>query len=639
MPSSLKPVLRLAALAAAAVGSVWAAEQAADLIEMRNRDAVAAVLEEDGHAWAIVSTDGLHTTISGVAPDESARFRALRAVSDAVNPDQLRDAITVAPAQDLPPPESRLELLRTGAQLTVIGLLPGGIDAEDRLEATIADAAPDLSLSQLVTASAEPVPPGWDTALRLAVTGVAGLRDARAVVLDGTISVTGMAEDRDSAVALETALAADLPEGWRLSADMTVPRPVLAPFVTRLRLEGGIARFDACAASGPDGAARIHAAARAAGLVDDASACTVAHGAPDDAWDSAAALAIATLHGLGAGAVTVSDLTVTLAPGIGVARDAAEAARDQLEQDLPEGYRVVLPEGSGTMQDMPEGHAEVPTFSATRSPEGLVQIRGPLPDAMADDLVDSFAAARFDPERLTVALRRRSGLPEGWALRVLAGLDAFSRLDRGRLHVTPAMILLHGVTGDPTVKPDLAARLSAALGPSAAFQLDIDYDAGLDPVAALPTPEDCLADVKAIQARNKITFAPGSTELDGEALGVVRRIAAVLRDCEGVAMDIGGHTDSQGRAEMNAALSQARADAVLNALMAERVLVGSLTAVGYGEERPVADNDTEDGREANRRIDFSLRYPLQGPPAPEPAVTDADAVGVATAGDDDDGSQ
>ncbi|MGS4945295.1 OmpA family protein [Meridianimarinicoccus sp. RP-17] len=637
MRSSLKPVLRLIALAAAAAGSVWGAQQAADLIETRNRDAIAAELVEGGHSWAVVSIDGLQATISGTAPDESARFRALRAVSEKVNPDQLRDAITVAPAQDLPPPAFRLELLRTGDTLTAMGLLPGGVAGETRFLDAIADTAPGLASSEIVTVSADPEPAGWEAATRLALTGVAGLRDGRAVVTGRDITVTGLAHDRAQAEDLAATLAAALPEGWQLSTELSLPRPVLAPFVMRLRLDDGVARFDACAASDADGAARIRAAARAAGLPEDAADCTVAHGAPDDDWDRVATLAIAALQGLGAGAVTLSDITVTLAPDATVPRAAVDAAIAGLERDLPAGYRVTLPADRGGA-DAAAGGTATPTFSATRSPEGLVQVRGPLPDTMSDDLVGGFAAARFDPDRLTLALRRRSDLPEGWGLRVLAGLDAFSRLDRGRLSVTPAMILLTGATGDPALQADLAARLTAALGPSEAFQIDIEYAEELDPVAALPTPEECLGRVQAIQARNKITFGPGSTELDGAALGIVRRIAAALRDCEGVAMEIGGHTDSQGRAEMNAELSQARADAVLNALMAERVLVGSLTAVGYGEERPVADNDTEDGREANRRIDFSLRYPLQGPPAP--ASQDAPpAEQATTAGDGEDGPQ
>ena len=65
---------------------------------------------------------------------------------------------------------------------------------------------------------------------------------------------------------------------------------------------------------------------------------------------------------------------------------------------------------------------------------------------------------------------------------------------------------------------------------------------------------------------------------------------------------------------MNQQLSQDRADAVLTALRARRVPVSTFESIGFGEENPIADNDTEDGREANRRIEFSLIVPE---PAPE----------------------
>ena len=69
-------------------------------------------------------------------------------------------------------------------------------------------------------------------------------------------------------------------------------------------------------------------------------------------------------------------------------------------------------------------------------------------------------------------------------------------------------------------------------------------------------------------------------------------------------MEIAGYTDSQGREEMNLSLSQERADAVLTALMSRRILTSGITARGFGEADPIADNDTEEGREANRRIEF-----------------------------------
>jgi OOP family OmpA-OmpF porin len=113
--------------------------------------------------------------------------------------------------------------------------------------------------------------------------------------------------------------------------------------------------------------------------------------------------------------------------------------------------------------------------------------------------------------------------------------------------------------------------------------------------------------IVAVQDESKIVFEPGSVEITEAAGEILDRIAEILPDCLHVPMEIGGHTDSQGREEMNLGLSQSRADAVLNGLLARGVLVSNLTARGYGETRPIADNETEEGRERNRRIEFRLQ--------------------------------
>ena len=127
----------------------------------------------------------------------------------------------------------------------------------------------------------------------------------------------------------------------------------------------------------------------------------------------------------------------------------------------------------------------------------------------------------------------------------------------------------------------------------------------------------------------KITFAPGSTDVEGEAGDVVDQIAEVLRGCRKVEMEleVAGHTDSQGREQMNLELSQARAEAVLEALLERRVPPTGLTAAGYGESEPIADNDTEAGREANRRIEFRLISP-----APNLPSADRTGAGGSTGG-------
>ncbi|MEZ5912619.1 MAG: OmpA family protein [Paracoccaceae bacterium] len=95
-------------------------------------------------------------------------------------------------------------------------------------------------------------------------------------------------------------------------------------------------------------------------------------------------------------------------------------------------------------------------------------------------------------------------------------------------------------------------------------------------------------------------------DIDSSAAVTLDTVAEELKKCGEVRMEIGGHTDSQGRDEMNLQLSQSRAEAVLVALMDRRVPVSNLSAKGYGESVPVGDNETEEGRETNRRIEFTL---------------------------------
>jgi outer membrane protein OmpA-like peptidoglycan-associated protein len=71
-----------------------------------------------------------------------------------------------------------------------------------------------------------------------------------------------------------------------------------------------------------------------------------------------------------------------------------------------------------------------------------------------------------------------------------------------------------------------------------------------------------------------------------------------------VQVEVGGHTDSDGRAEYNQALSQWRADAVRKYLADKGVAAYRMTAKGYGEDKPIASNGSADGRAKNRRVEL-----------------------------------
>ena len=99
-------------------------------------------------------------------------------------------------------------------------------------------------------------------------------------------------------------------------------------------------------------------------------------------------------------------------------------------------------------------------------------------------------------------------------------------------------------------------------------------------------------------------FASGQSRLKPEARANLQRVVEFVNRFPGKDVVIEGHTDSQGGANLNQVLSQKRAEAVRDALVQDGVSAERLTAVGLGKDRPVADNDTAEGRARNRRVEI-----------------------------------
>ena len=113
-------------------------------------------------------------------------------------------------------------------------------------------------------------------------------------------------------------------------------------------------------------------------------------------------------------------------------------------------------------------------------------------------------------------------------------------------------------------------------------------------------------DVLAVNFKSDVMFSTGSAVIKGGAQDELDRVAKVLNRFPETSVQIAGYTDSTGSAELNQKLSEKRADAVRTALVARHVNQARLSTVGYGENKPVADNDTEAGRMMNRRVTITI---------------------------------
>ena len=307
---------------------------------------------------------------------------------------------------------------------------------------------------------------------------------------------------------------------------------------------------------------------------------------------------------LGHGSVTFSDADITLIADADVPQATFDSVVGELESNLPEVFSLratLTPKADGATS------AAGPTeFTATLSPDGRVDLRGRLADELTRKAVESFARARFGTDAVHGATRLDANLPEGWPARVLVGLEALGELQSGSATVSPDRIRIEGITGSQDTSAGIARILSSRLGEGGQYDLAIKYDPKLDPLLGIPSDEECAAQINAVLQEQKIAFEPGAAVIAPEATPTLDKIAELLKKCSDYPMEVGGHTDSQGREEMNLALSDQRARAVIVALQSRRVLTGNLTAKGYGETVPIEANNTEAGRETNRRIEFRL---------------------------------
>lgn len=105
---------------------------------------------------------------------------------------------------------------------------------------------------------------------------------------------------------------------------------------------------------------------------------------------------------------------------------------------------------------------------------------------------------------------------------------------------------------------------------------------------------------------DRLTFETGKATLKPESQEQLKNIAEILKAYPKVTMKIGGYTDNTGDPQANLRLSQQRADAVMAGLVQLGVDADRLKAEGYGQEHPIADNSTPEGRAKNRRIDIRV---------------------------------
>jgi OOP family OmpA-OmpF porin len=404
---------------------------------------------------------------------------------------------------------------------------------------------------------------------------------------DITVAAEAFSEEgRQSALAVAEAV-----QGVRLVNDETRLVAEAKPFVWSIERDvvhvtlGGNAPLPAIKA-------RLMEAARAAaGGTEVTDQMALARGAPAH-FDAAAALLVDQIGKLKDGKITLSDTGVSLS---GMTRELGgrEAVAAALKS-LPEGFTVV------------ENAIKAPPyiFQVNKDPVAVtVTINGYVPDNTVHAALVAAVTRKFFDEKIVDNLKPSVGAPSGFAAATTLALGALSRLSTGSLVIADRDIKLsgdafYGVAADQ-IRASLATE--SPQGWKATAEISVRPEAGLVDGTV------CQQLFSELLRKGNIRFQSGRATIDPDSASLLDRLIEAALRCPAAPIEIAGHTDVAGDEAANKSLSEKRAQAVADYLSHVGLPAERFTTIGYGSSKPIAPNDTDEGKAQNRRIEFTVK--------------------------------
>ena len=189
-----------------------------------------------------------------------------------------------------------------------------------------------------------------------------------------------------------------------------------------------------------------------------------------------------------------------------------------------------------------------------------------------------------------------------------AGCASMSRQQKGAVIGAGSGAVVGGIIGKQAGNTALGAILGAAVGGAAGAYIGNYMDKQAEEIERDldgATVERVGEGIK-ITFDSGILFAVGKSDLQSAARANLTDLAAILNKYPDTEVLIEGHTDATGSDDSNMTLSRNRAQSVANYLESLQVAPTRFTTMGYGESQPIASNDTDAGRQANRRVELAI---------------------------------
>ncbi|HWB46179.1 MAG TPA: OmpA family protein [Hyphomicrobiaceae bacterium] len=547
-------------------------------LETRARQA----LRQSGYLWATVAFNGRDAVLSGLASEEDAPASAHAAVSGLWGVRVVENKATLPPKIDNYTWSAR----RRGHRVRIVGYAPSGA-AQQAIMGVAKASLPGFEVTDKMTvARGVPAADTWLAGVSFALKQLSDLKRGD-VRLDGLeLSVSGGAEDIASYKAVKSALANGLPKGIKLRADGVLP-PKVSPYVWKAQWEKGRLELSGFVPDESVREALVTAAKATLATANVGDGMEPGSGAPEGLAPTAMA-GIRELTRLESGVAEIKDASLIIA---GVAPDdaTAQAVRAALQAAMPPSMKLTqqitartiqmppLPPQPSLAKDLQPPAAPAPS---TPQPAPAGKPQAAAPEAAAPQTAAPQAAAPPAPKFVAPVLPPPPTPPPARDLQPRTAAPAPAPKPPAPSEVAPSQRVVVPALKLPPSAPPTAAQLKA---------------------------EACQAKLRTVATSGQILFPSGSAALAPTSIPTLDKLAEAASSCPGLRISIEGHTDTEGTTAFNERLSVRRAQSVAAYLIRHGVKPASLKAVGFGNRRPVAPNDTPENMAKNRRIEFTVR--------------------------------
>ena len=194
------------------------------------------------------------------------------------------------------------------------------------------------------------------------------------------------------------------------------------------------------------------------------------------------------------------------------------------------------------------------------------------------------------------------------AVIVLSGCKTMSKTTKGAAVGTAAGGAMGAVIGKATGNTALGTIIGATVGGAAGAVIghEMDKQAAEIEKTVPDAKVERVGEGIVVEFSSAVLFGFDQSDLSTEATASLDKLITVLNTYPDTNIEVQGHTDSKGSVNYNQTLSEKRAGTVLNYLVTKNITGSRMTLKGFGETMPKYDNDTEEGRAQNRRVEFLI---------------------------------